>query len=128
MRSNGVSLAVIPKGCTQYIQLLDVHVFSVFKNHCYDCAEEVLEINSPRSKMKLSASQKRILCTRFTASAWGRTLKSINFPNAFRSLGYIWVNKSIVQPSHIQWYKFDPNFMTSNESELDDHDHDHDSQ
>ena len=40
MPANGVCMAVIPRGYTQYIQLLDVHVSSVFKNHCYDCAEE----------------------------------------------------------------------------------------
>ena len=48
MRNKGVSLAVIQKGCTQCTQLLDVNVFSVFKNHYYDCAEEFLEINGPR--------------------------------------------------------------------------------
>ncbi|CAF4366080.1 unnamed protein product [Rotaria sp. Silwood2] len=72
--------------------------------------------------MKLSTSQKCILCTRLTASAWARTLKSINFSKAFRSLGYTWGDNSIVQTSHIQWYKFDPNSMTSKEPELDDHD------
>ncbi|CAF2641010.1 unnamed protein product [Rotaria sp. Silwood2] len=74
------------------------------------------------SKLKLSTSQKCILCTRLTASAWARTLKSINFSKALRSLGYTWVDNSIVQTSHIQWYKFDPNSMTSKEPELDDHD------
>ncbi|CAF4642405.1 unnamed protein product, partial [Didymodactylos carnosus] len=72
IKSNGVCLAIIPKGCTQYIQLLDVYVFSVFKNHYYDCAEEYLELNGPRAKLKLTSSQKRILCTRLTASAWNR--------------------------------------------------------
>ncbi|CAF2830669.1 unnamed protein product [Rotaria sp. Silwood2] len=118
MRNKSVSIAVIPSGCPQYIQLLDVHVFSAFKNNYYDCAEEFLEINGPRSKLKLSASQKRILCTRLTAAAGTRTVKSIDFPKAFRSLGYTWSDKSIIQPSHIPWYKFDPNSMTLNESEI----------
>ncbi|CAF1588540.1 unnamed protein product, partial [Didymodactylos carnosus] len=56
MRDEGVSRTIIPKGCTQYIQLLDTHVFSAFKNHYYDCAEEFLELNGPRLKLKLSAS------------------------------------------------------------------------
>jgi hypothetical protein len=118
MRNKGVSIAVIPTGCTQYIQLLDVNVFSTFKNNYYDCAEEFLEINGPRSKLKLPASQKRIVCTRLTAAAWARTVKSIDFPKAFRSLGYTWSDKSIIQPSHIPWYKFDPNSMALNVPEI----------
>ena len=104
--------------------MLDVYVFSSFKNHYYDCAEEYLEKNGPRSKVKLTSSQKRILCTRLTAAAWSRTLKSINFPNAFRSLGYTWVDNSIIQPSHMQWYCFDPNSITSNERDIEEQDHD----
>ena len=87
MRANGVCLAVISKGCTQYVQLLDVHVFSVFKNHYYDCAEEYIELNSPRSQLKLTSSRKRILCTRLTASAWFRTLKSIDL----ESFSFTWL-------------------------------------
>ena len=34
------------------------------------------------------------------------------------------MDNSIVQASHIQWYKFDPNSRISNESELDDHERD----
>ncbi|CAF1347187.1 unnamed protein product, partial [Rotaria sordida] len=116
MRDEGINLAVIPTGCTQYIQLLNVHVFATFKNHYYDCAEEYLELNGPRSKLKLSASKKRILCTRLTASAWIRTLKSINFPEAFRSLGYTWVDDSVIKPNHIPWYTFDPGCIELNEN------------
>ncbi|CAF3411852.1 unnamed protein product [Rotaria socialis] len=124
MRDNGVCLAIIPKGCTQYIQILDVYVFSAFKNHYYDFAEEFLELNGPRSKLKLTSSQKRVLCTRLTSSAWARTLKSINFQSAFRSLGYTWTNNSIIQPSHIKWYKFDPNAIESIEIENDSQNND----
>ncbi|CAF3222766.1 unnamed protein product [Rotaria socialis] len=123
MRGNGVCLAIIPKGCTQYIQLLDVYVFSSFKNHFYDCAEEFLELNGPRSKLKLTSSQRRILCTRLTSSPWARTLQSIDFQNAFRSLGYTWIDNAIIQPSHIKWYKFDPNSIESIEAEIDDQNH-----
>ena len=117
VQDQGVSLAIIHKGCTQYIQLLDVHVFSAFKNHYYDCAEEFLEQNGPRSKLKLTASQKRVLCTRLTASAWDRTLTSIDFRNAFRSLGYTWCDNAFVQPSHIPWYRFDPNSVEFDQSQ-----------
>ncbi|CAF1017098.1 unnamed protein product [Rotaria sp. Silwood1] len=120
MRDEGISMAIIPTGCTQYIQLLDVHVFATFKNHYYDCAEEYLELNGPRSKLKLSASKKRILCTRLTASAWARTLKSTNFPEAFRSLGYTWVDDSLIKPNHIPWYTFDPDCIELNEDEVNE--------
>ena len=73
--------------------------------------------------MKLTSSQKRILCTRLTASAWDRTLKSIDFRTAFRSLGYTWTDNSIIQPSHIKWYKFDPNSIKFTEEEVDDQIH-----
>lgn len=113
-------------GCTQYIQLLDVYVFSCFKNHYYDCVEQYLEKYGPRSKVKLISSQKRILCTRLTAAAWSRTLKSINFPDAVRSLRYTWADNSIIQPSHIKWYRFDPNSITSNEPDTEETNHDSD--
>ncbi|CAF1566626.1 unnamed protein product [Rotaria magnacalcarata] len=43
MRKQRTVVAVIPKGCTMYIQSLDVHVFSTFKHHHYECAEEWIE-------------------------------------------------------------------------------------
>ncbi|CAF5059004.1 unnamed protein product [Rotaria sp. Silwood1] len=81
------------------------------------------ELNGPRLKLKLSSSQKRILRTRLTAAACYRTLKSIDLQNAFRSLGYTWVDNSIIQPNHISWYKFDPNSIESNQEEADDQNH-----
>ena len=40
-----------------------------------DAAEEWLDVNGPRNKVKLISSQSRILCTRLAKSAWYRTLK-----------------------------------------------------
>ncbi len=60
------------------------------------------------------------MCTRLTASAWSRTLKSINFPEAFRSLGYTWTDNSIIQPNHIKWYRFDPNSITPSEPDVEE--------
>jgi hypothetical protein len=45
-----VVVAVVPKGCTMYIQALDVFVFSVFKTHYYECTEEYIEKGDGRSK------------------------------------------------------------------------------
>jgi len=45
-------------------------------------------------------------------------LKSIDFRTAFRSLGYTWTDNSIIQPSHIKWYKFDPNSIKFTEEEV----------
>jgi hypothetical protein len=64
-----VVVASIPKGCTMYVQALDVFVFSVLKRHYNDVTEEFIEKNGPRGQLKLTASQSRILCTRFTWSA-----------------------------------------------------------
>src|SRR5262249_51323695 len=50
MRRQRVVVAVIPKGCTMYIHALDVHVFSTFKHHHYECVEEWIEKNGGRSK------------------------------------------------------------------------------
>ncbi|CAF1455168.1 unnamed protein product [Rotaria sp. Silwood1] len=66
LRKKRVVVAIIPKGCTMYLQVLDVSVFSVFKNHYDAVVEEYIDHNGPRSKIKLTASQSRILCTRFT--------------------------------------------------------------
>ena len=70
LRQKRVVVAIIPKGCTMYVQALDVFAFSVFKKHYDDVAEEFIEKNGPRGQLKLTASQSRILCTRLTWSAW----------------------------------------------------------
>ena len=108
LRKDSVVVAIIPKGCTMYIQALDVFVFSVFKHHYYECSEEFIEKYGPRSKIKLTASQSRILCTRLTSSAWKRTLASVDFKQAFLDLGYIWMDNSPVHPRTLPGYSFDP--------------------
>ncbi|CAM4989709.1 unnamed protein product [Rotaria socialis] len=64
LRKKSVVVAVIPTGCTMYLQALDISIFSTFKNHYTDAAEEYIEQNGPRNKIKLTALQSRILCTR----------------------------------------------------------------
>ncbi|CAF2728547.1 unnamed protein product [Rotaria sp. Silwood2] len=56
LRKKRVVVAIVPKGCTMYVQVLDVSIFSVFKNHYDDVVEEYIEKNGPRSKIKLTAS------------------------------------------------------------------------
>ncbi|CAF3328619.1 unnamed protein product [Rotaria sp. Silwood2] len=75
-----------------YIQALDVYIFSIFKNHYYDCSEEYIEKAGGRSKIKLTASQSRILCIRLTLAAWKRTLASIDCNKSFRKIGYTWTD------------------------------------
>lgn len=108
LRKDSVVVAIIPKGCTMYIQALDVFVFSVFKHHYYECSEEFIEKYGPRSKIKLTASQSRVLCTRLTSSAWKRTLASVDLKKAFLDLGYIWFDNSSVHPRTLPGYSFDP--------------------
>ena len=50
LRQKSVVLAVIPKGCTMYLQALDVDIFSTFKHHYSEGADEFLEKNGPRNK------------------------------------------------------------------------------
>lgn len=111
LRKCSVVVAIIPKGTTMYLQVLDVTVFSVFKKHYYDVAEEWLDANGPRSKVKLTCSQSRILCTRLTKSAWCRTLKSIDFETAFDEIGYTWRDDSPVHPRTLAGFCFDPSSM-----------------
>ncbi|CAF1393582.1 unnamed protein product [Rotaria sordida] len=122
LRKDNVVTAIIPKACTMYIQALNVFVFSVFKHHYYECSEEFIEKYGPRSKIKLSASQSRILCTRLTSSAWKRTLTSIDTKRAFTDLGYIWTDNSLVQPRSLPGYSFDPATVDypSTNSQLDE--------
>ena len=108
LRKNSVVVAVIPKGTTMYLQVLDVSVFSVFKQHYYDVAEEWLDANGPRNKVKLSASQSRILCTRLTRSAWLRTLKSVDLKKAFQDIGYTWNDASPIYLRTLPGFCFDP--------------------
>jgi hypothetical protein len=96
LRQKRVVVAIIPKGCTMYVQTLDVFIFSVFRRHYDDVADEFIEKNGPRGQFKLTASESRILCTRLTWFAWLRTLKSIDFEKFFQDLGDIWVDDSVV--------------------------------
>ncbi|CAF1506929.1 unnamed protein product [Rotaria sordida] len=122
LRKKRVVVAIIPKGCTMYLQVLDVSVFSIFKNHYDDVVEEYIDYNGPRSKIKLTASQSRILCTRFTCSAWLRTLKSIDFVKVFQDIGYIWSDNSSFSLRTMPGYTFDPSSADWVSSINDDND------
>ncbi len=109
LRKKSIVVAVISKGCTMYIQALDVYVFSVFKNHCYKCPEEYIEKAAGRPKIKLTASQSRILCTRLTLAAWKREIVSIHFNKSLRQIGYTWTDDvTPVKPYALPGYRCDP--------------------
>ena len=57
LRKKNVVVSIIPKDCTQYIQLLDTTVCYVFKNHYQAAADEYTDCYSSRSKIKLTARQ-----------------------------------------------------------------------
>jgi hypothetical protein len=120
LRQESVVVAVIPTGCTMYLQSLDISVFSTFKNHYTDAAEEYIEKNGLRSKIKLYASQSRILCTRLTMTAWKRTIATINFKEEFKNIGYIWMDNSLVSPRTLPGYTFDPSTIDYPLLQIDD--------
>ena len=111
LRKKSVVVAVIPTGCTMYLQALDISIFSTFKNHYTDAAEEYIEQNGPRNKIKLTASQSRILCTRLTLTAWIRTKSSTNFNEEFTKIGYIWKDNIRITPRTLQNYTYDPSVV-----------------
>lgn len=81
-------MAVIPKGCTQYLKVLDTSIFSTCKNHYRNAADEYIDLHGSRSKIKLSAKQKRILCIHLIYTASTRTQNSFDFERAFFYIGY----------------------------------------
>jgi hypothetical protein len=107
-----------------YVQIFDVSFFSVFKNHYDDVVEEYIDKNGPRYKIKLTASQSRILCTRFTWSAWLRILKSVDVAEAFQKIGYIWTDDSPASLRSLPGHTFDPTSADSLLSMDDDYDQD----
>ena len=120
LRQKKVVASIVPKGCTQYLQLLDTMVFSVFKSHYQTAADEFIDQNGPRHKLKLSAKQQRILCTRLISTAWTRTLKSVNLERAFMDIGYTWVDESPVSIRTLGGFVFDPTTVISSPSSDDD--------
>ena len=108
LRQKIVLATVIPKGCTVRVQTLGVFVFSVFKQHHDDVAEELIEKNGLRSSLKLTASQSRTLCIRLNCSAWLRTLKGIDFEKSFQDLDYVWIDDPVVSPRTMPSFRFDP--------------------
>ncbi|CAF3348426.1 unnamed protein product [Rotaria socialis] len=107
-KKNSVVLGIIPGGITQYIQVLDIFVFSTYKAHYHDVAEEWIEVNGLKSTIKLTCSQQRILCTRLASTTWKRTLNSVNVSQSFRNLGYTWIDNSVVTIKSLPGYSFDP--------------------
>ncbi|CAF1428194.1 unnamed protein product [Adineta ricciae] len=69
------------------INVLDVSIFSVFKNNYNNIVEDYIEKHGPRSHIKLTASQARVLCTNLTWAAWERTLANVDIAKAFRDIG-----------------------------------------
>lgn len=122
LRKQNVVVSVIPKGCTQYLQVLDTSVFSVFKNHYQAAADEYIDSYGSRSKIKLSAKQQRILCTHLTCSAWLRTQNSVDFERAFLDIGYTWTDESPVTIRTLPGFIFDPSTVTSFIINLNDND------
>ena len=106
-----VVVAIIPKGMTMHLQVLDVSVLNVFKKGYYDAAEEWLDVHGSRSKVNLISSQSRILCTRLTKSAWCRTLNSIDFETTFREFSYTWREDSPIYSCTLAGFCFDPSSM-----------------
>ena len=47
LRQKSIVVAIMPKGCTQYLQILDTLVFSTFKQHYFNASEEFLDKNGP---------------------------------------------------------------------------------
>ncbi len=113
LREKKVVVSVIPKGCTQYLQVLDTSIFSIFKKHYQNAADEYIEAYGPRSKIKLSAKQQRILCTRLISTAWTRTKNSYDFERAFFDIGYIWFDQSPISIRTLPGFVFDPSTITS---------------
>ena len=112
LRKKNVVVSIIPKGCTQYLQLLDTSVFSVSKNHYQAAANEYIDNYTSRSTIKLTAKQKRILCTRLISTAWIRTQKSFDFERAFLDIGYTWIDESPVSIRTLPGFLFDPSTVT----------------
>jgi hypothetical protein len=51
LQTKRVVVAIVPKGCTMYVQVLDVSFFSVFKHHYDDVVEEFIDKSESRSKI-----------------------------------------------------------------------------
>jgi len=58
------AISVIPRGCTSYVQLLDVSINKIIKNIIKQCKEDYYNANPKEyNKGKYSASDCRVLVT-----------------------------------------------------------------
>ncbi|CAF4111235.1 unnamed protein product, partial [Rotaria magnacalcarata] len=105
--AQGIKVYFTPK-CVINKPTMDKYNEWFISKHYTDAAEECIEHNGPRSKIKLTASQSRILCTRLTSTAWQRTIKSVNFYEEFKHIGYTWMSNSPISPRTLPGYTFDP--------------------
>ena len=124
LREKKAVTSIIPQGCTQYLQLLDTSGLSVFKSHYQAAADEFIDQQGPRHRLKLSAKQQRILCTRLISTAWARTVQSVDFERAFMNIGYIWVDDSPISPRTLPGFVFDPKTVLSDTVIIEENDDD----
>lgn len=91
-----------------YLKALDGCVFSIFKKHYNDVAEEYLDAPGLRGQTKLAASKSRILCSRLTMATWKWTINSVNVKEEFTQIGYTWMDDAPVSPRILAGYSFAP--------------------
>jgi hypothetical protein len=65
------TISVIPRGCTSYIQPLDVSVNKIIKDLIRQCEEDHIDVNPELyDEGKITAGDRRILITHWVAKAW----------------------------------------------------------
>lgn len=107
--TNGIALAVIPRGMTLALQFLDLYFFAYFKRLYADEIDSVLET----VQGKLSASEKRIIMTNCVAAAWKKASDQLPIERLFRELGYIWSNEGAsLKIPVLKDYKYNPELVS----------------
>ena len=103
LRTSKTNTVFIPPGCTSFLQWLDVQ----------SCAMQsrlhALLWGHPVLLQRVTASQRRVLMTRWVGEAYEEALGKLNVPGGFTSLGYLYVDDTSYQPKiRDMGYQFSP--------------------
>ncbi len=106
--ASGITIVLIPKGRTSFLQVLDTHCFAGLRELHKEEADK-FAANQRLHKWKICAAWKRVITQRFATRAWASWIAKhgAKVSGWMAHLGYIKPNKDIIKLRKVTGYAFD---------------------
>ncbi len=107
--ASGISLVLIPKGRTSFMQILDTHCFKDLKE-LHKTEADKFAVQQRANDWHLTASWKRVLVTRFATRSWDQWLQKHKqkIGGWMVQLGYVKPTAESISLRNLKEYTFDP--------------------